>query len=67
MWPFPGAVARLAAEALAAQKIIVTGQINPCENQGIRGSIGFYLGVLSGGEYADLVCGDVQKTNFEKI
>ena len=42
-------------DVIAAGKIVVTGQINPNENQGIRDVVGLDFGVRSPREDADLV------------
>jgi hypothetical protein len=42
---------------IAAGKVVVTGQINPNENQGIGDIVGLDFGVLPACEDADLVCG----------
>ena len=54
-------------DVIATRKIVVTGQINPNENQGIRNVIGLNFVMLSSRVDADLVCGDGVVFNVDII
>lgn len=45
-------------DVIAAGEVVVTGQINPHKNRGIRNIVGVDFGLLAAREDANLVCGD---------